>query len=139
MECDAPVLAQGGVEILERLEEHEHERIAEATRGQRGHWVLATEVLEHSCEPGLHLSAVNPLAGHLYERRHRHCGSHLPGIEGGILKDTSMILLAPQHQVFPAPRKFASCCFMHATAVRSTNQQPPDRARARDMAQNRVP
>jgi hypothetical protein len=28
---------------------------------------------------------------------------------------------------------------MHATAVRSTNQQPPDGERARDTAQNRVP
>jgi len=53
-------------------------------------------------------------------------GSHLPGINGGILKDTSMILLPPQHQVFPAQRNFASCCFMHATAVRSTNQKPPE-------------
>ena len=66
-------------------------------------------------------------------------GSHLPGKEGGILKETSMILLTPQHQVCPAPRNFASCCFMHATAVRSTNQQPPDGERARDTAQNRVP
>ena len=93
MECDAPVLAQGGVEILERFEEHEHERIAAATRRKRRHWVLAAEVLEHSRESGVHLSVLNPLAGHLYERRHRHCGSHLPGIDGGILKYTSMILL----------------------------------------------
>ena len=66
-------------------------------------------------------------------------GSHLPGKEGGILKETSMILLTPQHQVCPAPRNFASCCFMHATAVRSTNQLPPDRERTRDTALTRVP
>ena len=66
-------------------------------------------------------------------------GSHLPGINGGILKDTSMILPPPQHPGFLAPRNFASCCFMHATAVRSTNQQPPDGERARDTAQDRVP
>jgi hypothetical protein len=31
VECDALILAQGAVEILERFEEHEHEGIAEAT------------------------------------------------------------------------------------------------------------
>ena len=139
MECGALILAQGAVKILERFEKHEHEGIAEVTRGQCGHWVLAAEVLEHSRESGVHLSVLNPLAGQLYERRHRHCGSHLPGIDGGILKETSMILLTPQHPGFPAPRNFASCCFMHATAVRSTNQQPPDGERARAPAQNRVP
>ena len=74
MECDAPdALAQGGVEILERFEEHEHERIAEATRRKSRRWVLAAEVLEHSCEPGPNLTVVNPLAGHLCEWRHRQC------------------------------------------------------------------
>ena len=48
MEFDALILAQGAVEILERFEQHEHEGIAEATRGQRGHWVLAAAVPEHT-------------------------------------------------------------------------------------------
>ena len=92
-EGHALVLAQGGVCIHECFDESEHERVTQTIRGKLAHWVLAAEVLEHSCEPGVHLSALNPLAGHLYERRHRHCGSHLPGIDGGILKYTSMILL----------------------------------------------
>ena len=100
----ALVLAQGGVCIHECFDESEHERVTQTIQVKLAHQALAAEVLEHSCEPRLNLCGLNPLAGHLYERRHRHCGSHLPGIDGGILKETSMILLAAQHPGFPAPR-----------------------------------
>jgi hypothetical protein len=85
-EGHALVLAQGGVGIHECFDESEHERVTQTIRGKLARQALAAEVLEHSCEPRLNLCGLNPLAGHLYERRHRHCGSHLPGIEGGILK-----------------------------------------------------
>ena len=48
MEFDALILAQGAVEILEQFKKHEHKGIAEATPGQRGHWVLAAAVPEHT-------------------------------------------------------------------------------------------
>ena len=44
VEGDALILAQGGVVILERFQEHEHESIAEATCRKRRHEVLAAEV-----------------------------------------------------------------------------------------------
>jgi hypothetical protein len=50
VECDALILAQGAVEILEQFKKHEHKGIAEATPGQRGHWVLAAAVPEHTCK-----------------------------------------------------------------------------------------
>ena len=138
-EGHALVLAQGGVCIHECFDESEHERVTQTIRGKLAHQALAAEVLEHSCEPRLNLCGLNPTRGPPLRMEASPLGSHLPGKEGGILKETSMILLTPQHQVCPAPRNFASCCFMHATAVRSTNQQPPDGERARDTAQNRVP
>ena len=71
-EGHALVLAQGGVGIHECFDESEHERVTQTIRGKLAHWVLAAEVLEHSREPGVHLSALNPLAGHLSIWRHRH-------------------------------------------------------------------
>ena len=71
-EGHALVLAQGGVCIHECFDESEHERVTKTIRGKLAQWVLAAEVLEHSCEPGVHLSVLNPLAGHLSIWRHRH-------------------------------------------------------------------